>query len=86
MLFVVLGSSLAMFDAGGIVVFVLVVGLAICLHNVKSLSWLAYLALVVLWLMCLIGLLLTAVNAAREVGHRDECFMRLKQIALAVLV
>ena len=38
LLFVVLGSSLAVFGAWGIVVFGLVVGLAIYLHQVESLS------------------------------------------------
>jgi hypothetical protein len=54
LLFEVLGSSLAVFGAWGISVFVLVVGLALAgyLHKVKILSPpVAYLALVVLWLM-----------------------------------
>ena len=37
LLFVVLGSSLAVFGAWGIVVFALVVGLAIYVHQVESL-------------------------------------------------
>ena len=66
LLFVVLGSSLAVFGAWGIVVFALTVGLAIYLHQ----GWpLAYLALVVLCLMCLLCLL-PAVQAAREPARR----------------
>ena len=45
LLFVVLGSSLAVFGVWGIVVFGLVVGLAIYVQQVESLSSLAYLAL-----------------------------------------
>jgi hypothetical protein len=37
LLFVVLGSSLAVFGGWGIVVFALVVGLAICIRQVPSL-------------------------------------------------
>ena len=54
LLFVVLGSSLAVFGAWGIVVFGLVVGLAIYLHHAESLSSLA--------VSCL-GLVLPAVPA-----------------------
>ena len=38
LLFVVLGSSLAVFGAWGIVVFGLVVGLAVYIHHAESLS------------------------------------------------
>ena len=58
LLFVVLGSSLAVFGAWGIVVFVLVVGLAAYLHQVESFSPLMHFVLVVLCLICLAGLLL----------------------------
>ena len=44
LLFVVLGSSLAVFGAGGIVVFALAVGLAIYVHEAESLRSLAYLS------------------------------------------
>ena len=43
LLFVVLGSSLAVFGAWGIVVFGLVVGLAIYVHQAESLSSLMHL-------------------------------------------
>jgi hypothetical protein len=85
LLFVVLGSSLVVFGAWGIVVFALVVGLAIYVHQVNSLWSLANLALVVLCLMCLIGMLLLPVlNSAREAGYRPSCLNRLRQIGLAL--
>ncbi len=87
LLFVVLGSSLAVFGGWGIVFFGLVVGLAIYVHQVESLSSLAYLVLVALCLMCLIGMLLPAVNSAnsaRESGRRSMCQNNLHQIASAL--
>ena len=68
LLFVVLGSSLAVFGAWGIVVFGLVVGLAIYRSSSRILvgRW-ACLALVVLCLIVVsIGLLLPAVDSVRE--------------------
>ncbi len=86
LLFVVLGSSLAVFGAWGIVVFALTVGLAIYLHRVESLWSLTELALVVLCLMCLLTcLLLPAVQSAGRVARRAVCQNNLKQIALALL-
>ncbi len=85
LLFVVLASSLAVFGAAGIVVFVLAVGLAIYLHRVESLWSLTQLLLVVLCLMCLIGLLLPAVQSAGEAARWAQCTNNLKQIALALL-
>ena len=84
LLFVVLGSSLAVFGAWGIVVFALVVGLAVYVHHVESFSSLAYLALLVLCLMCVIGLLLPAVESARESSRLASCRNKLHQIALAL--
>ena len=82
LLFVVLGSSLAVFGAWGIVVFGLVVGLAIYVREIKSLLSLVYLALVVLFLMCLFPLF----NSPRSPTRRTStCSNTLKQVALALL-
>ena len=63
LLFVVLGSSLGVFGVCGIVVFGFVVGLAIYARQVKYLSSLTSLVLVVLCPMCLIGWLLQAARS-----------------------
>ncbi len=68
LLFVVLGSSLGVFGAWGIVVFTLVVGLAIYVNRVQSLISLAYLVLAILCLGCLWGLLLPAIARASQVS------------------
>ena len=65
--FVVLGSSLALFGAWGIVVFVVAVGAAICLHRPKPFGCLSSLALLMLFLGCLMTLL-PAIGAPREGG------------------
>ena len=65
LLFVVLGSSLAVFGAWGIAVFALVVGLAIFIQVVWPLRWLIYLGLVVfihLWVVCFYYWALTESN------------------------
>jgi prepilin-type processing-associated H-X9-DG protein len=85
LLFVVLGSSLAVFGAWGIVVFALLLGLASCLHQGESFRSLTYLAVVMLGLTCLIALLWPAINTASdEMGRRVMCINNLKQIALAL--
>jgi hypothetical protein len=64
-LFVVLGSSLAVFGGWGVVVFGLVVGLAISIQVVRPLRWLVYLGLVVfihLWVVCFYYWALTESN------------------------
>jgi hypothetical protein len=79
LLFVVLGASLAVFGAWGIVVFAPAVGLAIYLHVARLLR---YLVLVLLCLMCLIGWLLLPV--VREQAYRPSCFNRMHQLGLAL--
>ncbi|MGA2253561.1 MAG: hypothetical protein ABSG53_02780 [Thermoguttaceae bacterium] len=59
LLFVVLGSSLAVFGAWGSVVFGLVVALAVYLHHTKSLSLLSFHVLLVCNLMLFIVVLVT---------------------------
>ena len=84
LLCVVLGASLAVFGAWGIVVFGLVVGLAIYFHEAESLSSLTFVILVVLCLWCLIGLLLPGVQDTHELGRRSVCRNNLHQIAAAL--
>ena len=84
-LFVVLGSSLAVFGAWGIVVLVSVVALATYLHHIKSFWSLASLALALVCLMCLLSSLLEpAVKYAREAGRRASCLNKLKFIGLTL--
>lgn len=85
LLIVVAASSLAVFGAGGIVVFAIVVGLAVYIHLVESLRSLAYLALAVLCLTCILSLLLLpGINAAREAGYRAWCLNQMHQLGLAL--
>ena len=84
LLFVVAWSSLAVFGVGGTIVFVLVVGLVVYIHWIKSWWSLLNLALVVVCLLCLIALLLPAVQSARESSRRGMCMNNLKQIVLAL--
>jgi hypothetical protein len=84
LLFVVLGSSLAVFGAWGIVVFGLVVGLAIYVHRVESLASLVHLVLVVLCLMCLIGPVLSTPMSVHEAARRAVCANNLHEIAAAL--
>ena len=84
LLFVVLGSSLAVFGAWGIVVFALTVGLAVYVHKAESLSSLTFLAMALLCLMCLVGPVLPAVDSVRESARRLTCAGNLKQIAAAL--
>ena len=73
LLFVVLGSSLAVFGVWGVVVFALAVGLAIYIRQ----GWpLTYLALVLLCLICLGPP--PAFQSAREAARRAQCRNNLK--------
>jgi prepilin-type processing-associated H-X9-DG protein len=86
LLFVVLGSSLAVFGAWGIVVFAAVVGLAVYLHEVESLPSLMQLILVLVCLMGLLSLLMPGIETARESSRRVTCANNLKQIEVALQV
>jgi hypothetical protein len=59
----VLGSSLAVFGAWGVLVFVLVVGLSIFLRNAQSGRSLIYLVVAVLFPFCVVGLLFEAIRS-----------------------
>ena len=84
LLFVVLGSSLAVFGAWGIAVFGLVVGVAIYLHEAEPLwSW-ARLALLVIVLLGLAALLVPEIETRREASPRSQCANSLYQIAEAL--
>jgi hypothetical protein len=81
LLFVVLWSSLAVFGLGGIIVFAFLVFLAIGIAR----SWTVLWALpFLLPMLVLAGLLLPAIQTAREVSLRMTCHGHLKQIALAL--
>ncbi len=84
LLFVVLGSSLGVFGAWGVVVFGLVVGLAICIHIATSFPSRAELVVIIIVLLFLIALLLPTVQSGRDSGHHSACCNHLKQIALAL--
>ena len=85
LVFVVAWSSLAVFGAvGGVVVFVLAVGLAIYVNQIKSFWSLTNLVCLLVCLMFLIALLLPAVSPAREAARRSQCCNQMKQIALAL--
>jgi hypothetical protein len=84
LLFVVLGSSLAVFGAWAILVFALVLGLAICLHEAEPLwSW-ARLALVVIVLLGLAALLMPGIETHREASPRSQCANNMRLIASAL--
>jgi prepilin-type processing-associated H-X9-DG protein len=84
LLFVVLASSLAVFGAWGIVVFGLVVGLAIYIQKTDALPSLAYFAIVVLCLACLIALVVPASKSVRDAARRAHCASQVQQIARAL--
>ncbi len=85
LLFVVLGSSLAVFGAWGILVFVLAVGLAIYIREAKTPWSLPHVVLLALCLMCVLGwLLLPFVSVERDANRRASCCNKLHQIALAL--
>ena len=84
LLFLVLSSSMAVFGAAGIVVFALTVGLAICVRQVESLWSLLPFAFAVLCLMCLLGLLLPALESRCGSGPFAPCASNLHNIALAL--
>jgi hypothetical protein len=83
LLCVVLGSSLAVFGAWGIVVFALVGGLAIYLRVFRSLASIVCLVVGVPCLMCLLAL--PAFVEVERMGRQSAaCLNRAQQIALAL--
>ena len=85
LLFVVLGSSLAVFGEAAIVVCPIALGLALFVNRVRSLSRNHLYAVA----YCLIGLfglwwLLPQIGAPREAGCRSACENRLQHIARAL--
>ena len=70
MLFVVLGSSLAVFGGWGVVVFGYAVGLAICLRQEELFRIVRYLTLGTFGLFLLIGLLLPAITDPYYIERR----------------
>ena len=85
LLFVVLGSSLALFGAWGIVVFGLVVGLAIYLREAEFL-WPSLMLLIFLLvlLFAVLALVMPQANQAREASCRTTCANNLYEIASAL--
>jgi hypothetical protein len=86
LLFVVLGSSLAVFGAWGIVVCVLVVGLAVGIWQAESLSSPPFVMLAALWIICfLVVTLIPFAFVARESSRRSGCRNKLHQIGAALI-
>jgi hypothetical protein len=80
LLFVVLGSSLAVFGGWGILVFLLTVGLAIYVREAEPLwSW-GRLAAIIICLLVLAALLLPLGKVDRENGNRRFCADNLRGI------
>jgi hypothetical protein len=85
LLFVVLGSSMAVFGVAGFVVFLLVVALAVYVRESESPYGLLRVVIALICLAGLIALLMPAVQSGRETGRNSTCRSNLKQIALALL-
>jgi hypothetical protein len=84
LLFVVLWSSLAVFGGGGgIVAFILTIAAALILNSRTRLFF--ELLVLLLFVLLLLGLLLPAVQTARESAGRGACHYNLRQITLAIL-
>ena len=83
LLFVVLGSSLGVFGAWGILVFAVAIGFAVYLHEAASLRPLGYLALLGMCLLCVVGLLLPGLQGVHS-GYHPSCLNRMKQVVLAM--
>jgi len=77
LLFVVLGSSLAVFGGWGFVVFIAAFGFAIC---IRTASWLWLLALLAVTTGCVLCLQRPVAGSS----HREDCHYRLFQIAGAL--
>ena len=81
---VVLGSSLAVFGAWGIVVFALAVVLTVGIQQTKTLSSPAFVALVAFCLICFLLVLLPLLTVARDASRLASCRRKLRNIALAL--
>jgi hypothetical protein len=84
LVFVVLGSSLAVFGGWGIIVFALVFGLATSVREMMKSASILWLLVLVLCTICLIGLLLPSVSSAGKAARREVCATNLHQILLAL--
>jgi len=84
LLFVVLGSSLAVFGGWGIVVFLVVVGFTIAAHQAESLSSAMRRAFALACLLALLALLAPGVEAVREGLGRLSCHKNLSYIQVAL--
>ncbi len=82
LLFVVLGSSKAVFGTPGIAVFFIVVGVAAYLHKFWSVLALEILGLAALCGICVLYAI--AVNEASKGGNRASCLNKLHQLGIAL--
>ncbi|MEN6449126.1 MAG: DUF1559 domain-containing protein [Thermoguttaceae bacterium] len=85
LLFVVLWTSLATFGVGGIVVFLVALGVAICLRRSESIeAAIATSVLIACATLVLLGSLMPAVARAPGAVRRMQCTSNLKQLAMAL--
>jgi hypothetical protein len=87
LLFVVLGSSLAVFGVPGIIVFALVAVLALGIRLARSLSSPLFMTFAVFCLICfLMVVLMPFAIVARDANRRGKCQSNMRQIALALQI
>ncbi|MEN6459611.1 MAG: DUF1559 domain-containing protein [Thermoguttaceae bacterium] len=83
LLFVVLGSSLAVFGAMGVLVFAIVLVIAIALNKWKASKLDLFVSLLIILLLA--GLVLPSLQSARECSRIAQCSNNLHQVGLALL-